>query len=183
MIKCTDAMKLIKNTGSDRVVDVLRNCLVAGSRIDIASPGFSLFAFAEIKDLLEKLGDCRIILPSADRDSVTLLGHDSDRPFRNQLKARYLAKECSAWIRNNCEVRQAPAFLPQSTIIASHADVSQQRVITGSCSFTTDGLGLTPGNQFSLIQCSESAEECGSAFELAWRIRPKLSGICKQILG
>ena len=50
-------MRLIKNTGSDRVVDELRACLAAGSRLDFASPGFSLYAYAELKDLLDKLGN------------------------------------------------------------------------------------------------------------------------------
>src|SRR5690242_14183306 len=40
-----------------------------------------------------------------------------------------------------------------------HPADGQSRVITGNCPFTTDGLGLTPGNQLSLIQCAESPEE------------------------
>ncbi|MBI4872630.1 MAG: helicase, partial [Candidatus Riflebacteria bacterium] len=39
-------------------------------------------------------------------------------------------------------------------------------MITGTCPFTTEGLGTTPGNQFSLIQCSEKAEE--SALLSTW---------------
>ncbi len=168
-------MRLIKNTGSDRVVDELRACLAVGSHLDFASPGFSLYAYAEVKDLLDRLGNCRLVLPSAEGGELTLLGNDSDRSFRNQLQARSLARQCADWIRKNCEVRQAPAFLPQSTIIASHPDLTKQRVITGSCPFTTDGLGLTPGNQFSLIQCSEGADEwsmLGSWFTSLWNGLP-----------
>ena len=72
-------MRLIKNTGSDRVVDELRACLAAGSRLDFASPGFSLYAYAELKDLLDKLGNSRLVLPSAKGGDLTLLGNDSDR--------------------------------------------------------------------------------------------------------
>lgn len=152
-------MRLIKNTGSDRVVDELRTCLAPGSRMDLASPGFSLYAFAEVKDLLDQLGSCQPILPGADGNNPAPLGSGNDRSSRNQLLARHLARQCSDWTQKNCEVRPAPAFLPQFTIITSHPDVSAQRVITGSCPLTTDGLGLTPGNQFSLIQCSEGTEE------------------------
>ena len=168
-------MRLIKNTGSDRVVDELRACLAAGSHLDFASPGFSLYAYAEVKDLLDKLGNSRLVLPSAEGGDLTLLGNDSDRSSRNQLQARSLARQCADWIRKNCELRQAPAILPQSTIITSHPDVTRQRVITGSCPFTTDGLGLTPGNQFSLIQCSEGADEwsmLGSWFTSLWNGLP-----------
>ena len=40
-------MKIIKNSGNERVIDELRKCLVAQSTLDIASPSFSLFAFGE----------------------------------------------------------------------------------------------------------------------------------------
>ena len=49
------------------------------------------------------------------------------------------------------------------------------RVITGNCAFTTEGLGITPGNQFSLIQCSEKPEESailGSWFTSLWNTLP-----------
>lgn len=46
-------MKLIKNTGNDRVDDELRACLVPQSSLDIASPAFSLFAYAEVRALSE----------------------------------------------------------------------------------------------------------------------------------
>ena len=39
-------MKLIKNTGNDRVLDALRSSLTPSSKVDIATPAFSLFAFA-----------------------------------------------------------------------------------------------------------------------------------------
>ena len=48
-------MKLIKNTGNDRVVDELHTCFVPQSNLDIASPSFSLFAYAEVRCMLEKL--------------------------------------------------------------------------------------------------------------------------------
>lgn len=57
-------MKLIKNTGSDRVIDELRRTLAPPSSLDLASPAFSLFAFAELRDLLEKLDACRVVLPA-----------------------------------------------------------------------------------------------------------------------
>jgi superfamily II DNA or RNA helicase len=73
------------------------------------------------------------------------------------------------------EVRSAPALLPQSILIAGKQDSELHRVITGNCAFTTEGLGITPGNQFSLIQCSEKPEESailGSWFESLWNTLP-----------
>jgi hypothetical protein len=47
-------MKLIKNTGSDRVIDQLRLTLAPPSSLDMASPAFSLFASAELRELWKR---------------------------------------------------------------------------------------------------------------------------------
>jgi SNF2 family DNA or RNA helicase len=164
-------MQLIKNSGNDRILDALRKVLASHSSLDIASPAFSLFAFAEVQALLEKLDHCRLILPTTEGTDLNLLGLEADRPFRNRLQTRWLARRCAEWITKKTELRGAPALLPQSTLIVSHEDSARCRVLTGNCPFTTDGLGMTPGNQFSLIQCSESPEEwtmLSSWFSALW---------------
>ena len=168
-------MKIIKNTGNDRVIDELRHSLVPPSSLDLASPAFSLFAFAELRDLLEKLDTCRVVLPATTGGDVGLTGSETDRTFRNRLQLRWLARECAAWINKKVEVRGAPALMPQSILIAGKPDSELRRVITGNCAFTTEGLGVTPGNQFSLIQCSEKPEESailGSWFTSLWNALP-----------
>ena len=168
-------MKLVKNTGADRVIDELRRSLLPPSFLDLASAEFSLFAYAELRDLLEKLEACRIILPNAEREELGLTGSNADRAFRNRLQLRWLARECSAWIRRKAELRIAPGRLPQSILIGGVPASEKQRVITGNCAFTTEGLGITPGNQFGLIQCSEKPEESavlGSWFTNLWSALP-----------
>ncbi len=168
-------MKLIKNTGSDRVIDELRQTLAPPSSLALASPAFSLFAFAELRDLLEKLDTCRVVLPEANGNDLGLTGSENDRAFRNRLQLRWLARECAGWVKRKVELRGAPALLPQSILIAGKPESELQRVITGTCAFTTEGLGLTPGNQFSLIQCSERPEESavlGSWFTGLWNTLP-----------
>jgi superfamily II DNA or RNA helicase len=158
-------MRLIKNSGGDRVVDELRQRLVPGGSLELASSAFSLFAFGELRDLLEKLGACRVVL-RADGDELGLTGSDSDRAFRNRLNIRWLARECAAWVQKRVDLRSAPGPLPQSVLITRQPDSEFHQVITGNCAFTTEGLGITPGNQFGLIQCSEEAKE--SAVLSAW---------------
>jgi len=168
-------MKLVKNTGSDRVIDELRRSLVAPSCLDFASSEFSLFAYAELRDLLDKLDACRIVLPNAESEELGLTGSNADRAFRNRLQLRWLARECGTWIRRKAELRIAPGRLPQSILIGGVPESEKQRVITGNCAFTTEGLGITPGNQFGLIQCSEKPEESavlGSWFTSLWSALP-----------
>jgi hypothetical protein len=168
-------MKLIKNTGDDRVIDELRQALAPPSSLALASPAFSLFAYAELRDLLERLDACRVVLPPATGGEIGLAGSEHDRPFRNRLQLHWLARECAGWIRKNVQMRGAPSAVPQSVLAAGNQGSPLHRVITGNCAFTTEGLGITPGNQFGLIQCSEKPEESavlGSWLESLWNTLP-----------
>ena len=168
-------MKIIKNSGNERVIDELRKCLMAQSTLDIASPSFSLFAFGEVRELLHKLDKCRVVLPNAKADDLGIVDSIADRSFRNRLQTRWLAKQCAEWIEKTTEIKRVPGVIPQATLITESSEKALNRVITGNCSFSTEGLGITPGNQFGLIQLSESAEECallGSWFTSLWDSLP-----------
>lgn len=169
-------MRLVKNSGNDRVVDELRQCLMRGSNLDLASATFSLFAFAELLTELDLAGSVRLALPAnAIAKSDPLLGDAADRPFRNRLNAPWLARTCTNWIQEKVEVRQSDGPILQATLIARDSAGLPKRVLNGDCGFTTNGLGLTPGNRFSLIQCAESKEECellGAWFDSLWSSLP-----------
>ena len=168
-------MKLIRNSGNERVIDELRKCLVAQSTLDVASPSFSLFAFGEVRELLHKLDKCRIVLPNTKASDLGIVNSASDRSFRNRLQTRWLAKQCAEWIENTTEIKRVPGVIPQATLITESSEKTLNRVITGNCSFSTEGLGITPGNQFGLIQLSENSEECallGSWFTTLWNSLP-----------
>ncbi len=153
-------MRLITNSGGDRVVDELRRCLAPQGTLDVASGCFSLFAFAEVQDLVDKLGKCRLVIPAGEAIDLLVLGGRSDRAHRNRLLGRWLASQCAAWIESKVEIKSVPVGLPQSMLVVGDGDGATDRVILGNCPFTTDGLGLTPGNQFSLIQAAETPAEC-----------------------
>lgn len=151
-------MKLISNSGVDRVIDLLRTGVRAGQRFDCVTPSFSLFAFAELREALVKLADTKVILPPADSE-LGLLGSDGDRVARNQLQVRWLANQCAQWLSGSVEVRHAQATVPQGAFVLRSADGSKIQGVTGAFAFNTDGLGTVPGNPLSLIYASESAEE------------------------
>ena len=168
-------MRLIKNSGNDRVIDELRNCVQPKSSLDIASPVFSLFAFAELQELLAGVSKVRLALPVPDHSDWEMLGGESDRPFRNHLQAHWIARQCADWVTKNADVKQASSSIPQSTIVVRSDAGVPSRVITGTSSFSTSGLGLTPNHQLSLIQSAESAEECSllaSWFDGLWPSLP-----------
>ena len=76
-------MKLINNTGTDRVIDTLRQAVQASASLDIASPVLSLFAFFELRDLLNHAANSRLILYLDEDDDLALLGSAADRVARN----------------------------------------------------------------------------------------------------
>ena len=112
-------MKLLANTGTERVVDELRATLVAGSTLDIATPALSVFAFGELRDLLNQLKNCRLVLPPPSANGLGLLGAEADRPYRNRLQTRWLATELATWLEAAAEVRAARGAIPQSALIAT----------------------------------------------------------------
>ena len=153
-------MKLLRNTGAERVIDLVRPLLVPGNQLDVVTSSLSLFAYSEILFELGKLQCTRLLLPSEDAD-LGLLGSNADRGARNRLQSRWLARRCAAWLGATVELRRASGAVPQGALVARDSAGSPQHAVLGSFSFTTDGLGITPGNPLNLIQASESPEESG----------------------
>lgn len=161
-------MKLIRNSGTDRVLDVLNATLKPGGSLDIATPELSLFAFNQLRAVLTGV-TCRIVVPDPAAHDLALLGTAADRAARNKLLGRWLAALCAHWIGANAKVQLAPA-LPQSTIVLRQPGGGAS-ALAGNCPLTTAGLGLTPGNQFGLIQYAESSDEAaglGEWFAQLW---------------
>jgi hypothetical protein len=163
-------MKLINNSGSDRVIDLMRPHLMPGHQLGCVTPSFSLFAFAELRDLLTKLERVQLIMPPTD-DGLDFLGDESDRAARNRLQSRWLANQCAKWLGGTVELRRAHGRVPQGAAVMRAPDGTTEQAVFGSFAFSTDGLGLAPGNPLSLIQASESAEEAaqlGRWLEQQW---------------
>ena len=163
-------MKLIRNTGTDRVIDLIQPYLRPGNQLDCISPTFSLFAFAQLRAALFDLGQTHLILPS-EEGFLELLGADGDRAGRNRLQARWLANQCLKWLSEKVDIRRALGPVPQGAVVMRAEDAKPEQVILGSLAFSTAGLGLTPGNPLSLIQASESSDEAvqlAQWFDLQW---------------
>ncbi len=151
-------MKLVRNTGTDRVIDLLRSGLTAGRQLDIVTPVFSLFAFAEMRREVEELVQSRLLLPPASAE-LEFLGSESDRAARNRLQMRWLASRLAEWLQDRTEVKRALGAVPQGAFVVRDGDARPLQALLGSLALSTAGLGLTPGNPLSLIQASETYDE------------------------
>lgn len=172
-------MKVVSNAGTDRVVDLVRPWLKTNHQLDVASPSLSVFAFAEVLTDLPLLSSARLIIPPLPVKTGTigvyeqlgLLGTKADRAARNKLQAPWLARKFSTWLDSKAQFRHASGAIPQGTLVLRDDKGAAQQAVLGSFAFSTEGLGITPGNPLSLIQTSENPAEAqmlSQWFDMQW---------------
>lgn len=54
-------MKLIRNAGTDRVVDLIQPLLAPGRSLDLLTPAVSLFAFEALREGVGRLPGVRLV--------------------------------------------------------------------------------------------------------------------------
>jgi superfamily II DNA or RNA helicase len=171
-------VKLVHNTGADRVADRVRPLFVESGRLDAVTPALSVFAVAHLLCGPRRAARCRLVLP-ADLSALSLLGSVADRSLRNQLQSRWLAGAVRDTIAATTEIRLAPDGVPQGALVVRDGAGQPVQALLGSLAFTTDGLGLTPGNPLSLIQASETPAEAlllSQWFDAQWTGLPNDPG-------
>ncbi len=162
-------MRIVSNVGNDRVLDILNSDMSDGAALLVVSSEFSLFAFEQLRQRLMTVKEARLVLPSVGVDGLNLFGSDFDRPARNLLQLRWLARSCAKWLENKADLRFALKSMPQSMIIIEGQQTNS--AVVGSCAFTTDGLGVAPSNPYAFIQHSESGSDVANYrkwFEAVW---------------
>lgn len=123
-------MKLIQNTGADRVIDLIRPHLTSGNQLGLVSPSFSLYAFAELRKALSMLGRIQLILPNETVGrELKFLGGEADRGARNRLQARWLANQCAKWASEKVDLRLAAGSVPQGAVVVRKPDATPEQVV------------------------------------------------------
>jgi SNF2 family DNA or RNA helicase len=159
-------MKILMNSGNERVIDVLKASLKRGSSVDLATNDVSLFAFGELYQTLELCTHVNLLytpqtIPHEGSwyPGNPFLGSIVERPYRNRLESVWLAKRMVAWWAHCGAVRSLTVHIPQAAIIIR--DLRQVPVVAllGACSFSTEGFGLTPGNRYGIVQMTQTVEE------------------------
>jgi len=169
------SLRLVRNRGSDRVIDLLTEALPVAHSLDVITTELSLYAFLNLKDLLIECSPIRFIAP-IESNWVHFLGGPDDRPYRNQLLSFFLAKQQAEWLENQVEIRHSDYQIPQSIAVLYDGSRRPFFGVCGSFSFSTNGLGITLGNPLGLIQVTETAEEASqlsSWFEQQWHKLPQ----------
>lgn len=164
-------MRLVRNTGSDRLADVLRRELRPGRQLSVVTDKLSLPAFQELRAGLRGLTRVRLLLP-AEGGTLGLFGTEADRGQRNLLRQRWLAGGMAQWLRETVEIRRVRSAIPQGAILVSDGDGVPIQGFVGSLDWSTAGLGLTASPPLALLQATETvaeAEMIQGWFERQWQ--------------
>ncbi len=175
--------KLVQNVGQDRVIDALLPALGTNADVSLATSRLSLFGFEAIASSLEACAGSRVIVPR-DATTLGLLGSEWDRPARNRLQAHAIARRLRAWLLERAEVRTAAGPVPAGVMIGRAAS-GEVAALSGTLSLTSDGLGITPSSELSLIQASGSAEESAVLvrwFDQQWAALARSAGVPTSLL-
>ncbi|MDQ0221662.1 helicase-related protein [Streptococcus moroccensis] len=100
-----------------RLGDELRNYLTEGSHVKMAAATFSMFAYQQLKEELEKIDELKFLftsptfinseiekqyreytIPKRDRED-SLFGRTYELKLMNELTQKTLARECANWVR------------------------------------------------------------------------------------
>lgn len=156
---------ILDNKSLGNVVSELKANITSGCTLSVVSALFSLYAYDELKKELSKVSKFRLLVPSHGDRKVflrNLPGNHLDRRLRNRLNVTRIARECSEWLKQKCEVREFPSSVHQNLIHLSHASSEEHLAIVGSSSFTTDGLGIVPSESHHMNTCFRSSDEAHS---------------------
>lgn len=96
-------MRVLKNSGTDRLIDLLEPKLQKDGQLDLITPEFSLFAFSALQSKLESLKRSNIVLPAVDGE-LKLLGNEAG--CCSGCQAERIARSHCPQIRTPIQPRQ-----------------------------------------------------------------------------
>ena len=194
-------MEIFNNT-TNIVRDDLEKRISAGSRISVAAACFSMYAYQELKDQLEKIDSFRFIftsptfirefaekqkreffIPRLNREN-SLYGTEFEIRLRNELTQRSIARECAQWIRekavfkSNVTNENMGGFMT----VDNAEEQSAYMPING---FTTVDIGCERGNNtYNMVNRMEApfATQYIQLFDTIWNDREKVQDVTETII-
>ena len=186
-----------KSLGED-----LRSTIRKGSRICIASPTFSIYAFQELKRELEGIDEFDFIftsptfvkekapkekrefyIPQISREN-SIYGTEFEVRLRNELTQKAIARECADWIRKKAKFRTniTHGAMNQFMCISYDGGGVSYNPLNG---FTTDSLGFERGNNITNFVMKADFNESSSVFQMfdsVWNSEDRLQDVTDQVL-
>lgn len=189
-------MQIFDNVGQ-RLGEDIRENLRQGSRLSIAAACFSIYAFEELKEELEKIEELRFIFTSPSfakakpakveaeaelirfRSERSLYGTEFESRLRNTLTQKAIAKECADWIRKKARFKANISGRPiQGSLVLDEAGYTPL-----SC-FSTVDLGSGPRNSLNtnVVKDEGLAGSLLADFDEIWEDEELLEDVTEEVL-
>ena len=190
-------MELINNT-TKTLRDDLAAELKEGSRLSIAAACFSIYAFQELKEELQKIGGLRFIftsptfttekakkekrefyIPRLNRER-SLYGTEFEIKLRNELTQKAIAKECAEWIRQKATFKSNITNEGMTGFI-----ILDDKCYSTVQGFTTVDLGCERGNYaYNMVQKTDAPISTAylDLFNELWDNENKLQDVTDEVI-
>lgn len=164
--------KMIDNKRNGIVIDEIKNNIRKGSKLNVISAYFTIYAYAELKKELSRVDNMRFIfteptfinkdnelsreyyLDNLDNlNEKNISGNQFEIKLRNEMRQSAIAKECAKWIEDKVEFRslKIPNTVQPRLVYIENKKTSSS--ISGTVDFTSDGLGITKSDRIDSNMC------------------------------
>ncbi|MDH2658959.1 helicase-related protein [Methanobacterium formicicum] len=168
------APKMLDNKKNGTVHEELRENLQKGSKLSIISAYFTIYAYYELRNELNKIDDMRFIFTKPSflkNDNEQYREYYIDKNFerdlfvnefeiklRNEMKQSHIARECAQWLEDKAQIKSFKNINSAQPRMVYIENPEENVLINGSVDFTTDGLGITPSNRSDFNSCMYGKE-------------------------
>lgn len=191
------------NNTTNKLRDDLERTIVKNSKISIVASCFSIFAYQELKNSLNKVDGIRFIfnsptfttekakkekrefyIPQLNREK-SLYGTEFEVKLRNELTQKAIAKECAQWIENkvifksNITTDNMPGFI---NVEKNNSEKYSYMPING---FTTVDIGCEKGNNiYNMVNKFSHTMNSAylSLFEELWSNNQNLQDVTQEVI-
>ena len=194
-------METLNNT-TKVVKDDLIKKIKPGDKIAIAAACFSIYAYQELKDQLERCDELRFIftsptfvaektpkerrefyIPRLQREK-SLYGTEFEVRLRNELKQRAVAKECADWMHRKVKFKSNTTRDGMNNFMLV-SDGEETYTYSPMNSFTTVDLGCERGNNITNMVMrfeNPASAEFLSMFDSVWNDEEKLKDVTDDVI-
>ena len=195
-------MKIIDNV-NEIVRDDLAKSIKKGSKVSVAAACFSMYAYQELRDQLEKVDQFRFIftsptfireqeekqrrefyIPRLSRET-SLYGTEFEIKLRNEMTQRSIAKECAKWIRKKAVFKSNVTGENMGGFITIDAPEDQVAYMPIG-GFTTVDIGCERGNNsYNMVTRIDEAPfalQYMQLFDNLWNDKDKMQDVTDAIV-
>jgi len=161
--------KMIDNKRTGRVIDELKENIKKGSKLNVISAYFTIYAFAELKKELSTISNMRFIFTEPtfikkeaelireyyleNNNELSFSGNEFEIKLRNEMKQAAIAKECAKWLEEKVQIKSLKKPNAAQPRLVYIENKTVDTVINGTVDFTSDGLGITKSDRIDSNMC------------------------------